>query len=167
MQTFLPYPDFEASARCLDTKRLGKQRVEVLQILNALTRPDARGWKNHPATRMWRGHEGALIRYGVVVCNEWRSRGFSDTVGEKLLAMASAGSDALPVWFGDPPLHASHRSRLLRKDPDHYAQFGWTETPSDENYWPVVDGSPHNSKGLAHRKEGDAVIVPGPSEDRA
>ncbi|HSR28205.1 MAG TPA: cytoplasmic protein, partial [Actinomycetes bacterium] len=27
MQTFLPFPDFAASARSLDQRRLGKQRV--------------------------------------------------------------------------------------------------------------------------------------------
>ena len=31
MQTFTPYADFEQSLRTLDTKRLGKQRVEVIQ----------------------------------------------------------------------------------------------------------------------------------------
>ena len=36
MQTFLPYPNFVASARALDTKRLGKQRVDTRQIQNAL-----------------------------------------------------------------------------------------------------------------------------------
>src|SRR4029450_1776908 len=30
MQTFLPDPDFAACARVLDTRRLGKQRVEIL-----------------------------------------------------------------------------------------------------------------------------------------
>lgn len=38
MQTFLPYPDFAQSAACLDNKRLGKQRVECLQILRALSK---------------------------------------------------------------------------------------------------------------------------------
>ena len=37
MQTFLPYSDFEQSLSCLDNKRLGKQRVESMQILNILT----------------------------------------------------------------------------------------------------------------------------------
>jgi lipopolysaccharide biosynthesis regulator YciM len=32
----MPYPSFVESAKCLDNKRLGKQRVEVLQILQAL-----------------------------------------------------------------------------------------------------------------------------------
>jgi Pyrimidine dimer DNA glycosylase len=33
MQTFTPYSDFEESLRALDLKRLGKQRVEVIQIV--------------------------------------------------------------------------------------------------------------------------------------
>ncbi|GAA3827626.1 pyrimidine dimer DNA glycosylase/endonuclease V [Nocardioides panacisoli] len=37
MQTFLPYADFARSARSLDPKRLGKQRVEALQVVRALT----------------------------------------------------------------------------------------------------------------------------------
>lgn len=36
MQTFLPYPDYAESARCLDDRRLNKQTVEVYQILHAL-----------------------------------------------------------------------------------------------------------------------------------
>lgn len=38
MQTFLPYANFEASAKVLDYKRLGKQRVEAKQILEINTR---------------------------------------------------------------------------------------------------------------------------------
>lgn len=36
MQTFLPFSDFKKSAESLDYRRLGKQRVECLQILAAL-----------------------------------------------------------------------------------------------------------------------------------
>lgn len=36
MNTFLPYPDFQESAKCLDNKRLGKQRIETWQIYNAI-----------------------------------------------------------------------------------------------------------------------------------
>ena len=32
LQTYLPYPDFAASARALDPRRLGGQRVEALQV---------------------------------------------------------------------------------------------------------------------------------------
>ena len=80
MQTFLPYEDFAQAAKCLDSKRLGKQRVEALQILNALLKPDAKGWKNHPAVKMWRGNERTLIEYGVAICDEWTRRGHRDTV---------------------------------------------------------------------------------------
>lgn len=37
MQTFLPYSDITESLRVLDDKRLGKQRVETFQIINAIT----------------------------------------------------------------------------------------------------------------------------------
>ena len=40
MQTFLPYADFPGSAKVLDRKRLGKQRVECCQILNTLLGED-------------------------------------------------------------------------------------------------------------------------------
>lgn len=53
MQTFLPSPNFTQSAQFLDPQRLGKQRVEALQILTALTNP-AYGWQHHPAVQMWR-----------------------------------------------------------------------------------------------------------------
>lgn len=36
MQTFLPSPSFSESASVLDNKRLGKQRVETLQIMSTL-----------------------------------------------------------------------------------------------------------------------------------
>jgi hypothetical protein len=47
VQTFLPYPDFAESAQVLDQARLGKQRVEALQVLRAVTLPGY-GWQSHP-----------------------------------------------------------------------------------------------------------------------
>ena len=64
VQTFLPYPDFRRTAEALDSPRLGKQRVETLQILRALELPEY-GWGNHPAVRMWRGYTPALVCYGL------------------------------------------------------------------------------------------------------
>lgn len=78
MQTFLPYPDFAATARVLDQRRLGKQRVEALQLQRALTVP-GHGWRHHPAARMWAGHEEALVRYGLEICVAWCAAGFRDT----------------------------------------------------------------------------------------
>jgi hypothetical protein len=74
MQTFLPYPDFAESAAVLDSKRLGKQRVEALQVLRAVTRLTY-GWKRHPAVRMWVGYAEGVGAYGTVMCLEWVSRG--------------------------------------------------------------------------------------------
>lgn len=54
MQTFLPVANFCESAKYLDKARLGKQRVEAMQILSTLSGA-SRGWINHPAVRMWRG----------------------------------------------------------------------------------------------------------------
>jgi len=36
VNTFLPFASIEASVRCLDNKRLGKQRVEAYQARSAL-----------------------------------------------------------------------------------------------------------------------------------
>lgn len=149
MQTFLPYPDFERSARALDNRRLGKQRVETIQIVRALTR-SGYGWANHPATLMWKGFEEALGRYGLVCCAVWTELGFRDTCATTIQAdLAEAGvtsfriqdelaaADALPPWLGDPDLHRSHQSSLVRKDPDHYGPL-FPGVPDDLPYvWPV------------------------------
>jgi hypothetical protein len=134
VQTFLPYADFITSASVLDRERLGKQRVETLQILHALT--IGSGWVHHPVTKMWSGYESALVQYGFVICDEWISRGYKDTVREKLESILSSlpSQDVvLPPWLGDIELHQSHRSNLLRKDPAFYSQYGWTE-PNDLEY---------------------------------
>ena len=149
MQTFLPYEDFAESARVLDTRRLGKQRVEALQVLRAITRPGY-GWRNHPAARMWRGHEEALGAYAAAICREWCGRGFADTCDTSIRSeladlgigtvrtqdeLAAAG--LLPPWLGDERVHASHRSSLLRKDPEWYGPF-FGDVPEVPYYWPVL-----------------------------
>ncbi|MDQ3037035.1 MAG: MSMEG_6728 family protein [Myxococcota bacterium] len=119
MQTFLPFESFDESARVLDPLRLGKQRVEALQILRALHFDDY-GWQTHPAVCMWRGHEAALIAYGVAITEEWIRRGHDDTCLDRILEFGEAPSasagDERPHWLGWPELHRSHRSALLRKD---------------------------------------------------
>lgn len=149
MQTFLPYADFRRSARALDAKRLGKQRVEVIQVVRALTVPDY-GWANHPAVLMWKGYEEALGRYGLTCCDVWTELGFADTCAATIAVdlgaagvtdlrsqadLAAAG--ALPPWLGDESLHRSHQSSLVRKDPEHYRPL-FPDVPDDVPYvWPV------------------------------
>ena len=74
MQTFLPYPDFAESASVLDRQRLGKQRVETLQVMKALTVPGY-GWQQHPVVKMWIGYERTLLDYQDAFCAEWVGRG--------------------------------------------------------------------------------------------
>jgi hypothetical protein len=137
MQTFLPYPNFADTAQCLDWRRLGKQRIEAKQIYCAITQ-SGYGWQNHPVVNMWRGYENLLALYGVVICREWRARGYNDNqlawFEERL-----GPCPEIPDWYGRDEFHASHRSNLLRKAPEWYGQFGWSE-PDDLPYvWPEVE----------------------------
>jgi len=138
MQTFLAYPDFVKSAQCLDSKRLGKQRVECLQILKALTMPDY-GWKNHPIVKMWKGYEMELCNYGWTICEEWTKRGFLDTVGVKIyessrrIRMQDEYLTWMESWLGNESFHLSHQSNLLRKDYAHYSKY-FPNVPNDLPY---------------------------------
>ena len=150
VQTFLPYPRFADTSAVLDDRRLGKQRVEVIQIVRAILVPGY-GWANHPATLMWRPHLEALESYVGSICDEWRTRGFEDTCRATVRQdLANAGllgpvrsqeqlaeAGLLPPWLGDDDLHRSHRSALLRKDPAHYRPR-FPDDPDDLPYvWPV------------------------------
>jgi Pyrimidine dimer DNA glycosylase len=154
MQTFLPYSAFADSAHVLDTRRLGKQRVEVIQVLRALTVPGY-GWRHHPAAAMWAGYEEALVRYGLDICAAWCEAGNADTCAATLVEdltrtigqvsvrtqpdLATAGE--LPPWLGDPAFHRSHQSALVRKDPAHYRRF-FPDVRDDLPYvWPASDRS--------------------------
>ncbi|WP_104434087.1 MSMEG_6728 family protein [Kineococcus xinjiangensis] len=146
MQTFLPYPDFARSAAVLDAPRLGKQRVETLQVLRALELPDY-GWANHPAVRMWRGCTPALVSYGLACVEAWSRAGHADStrrliaefapevVGREQRELADEG--LMPVWLGDERVHASHRSKLLQKAPELYRPLFGQDEPDDLDYfWP-------------------------------
>ena len=85
MQTFLPYPDFVQSAKALDYRRLGKQRLEAMQLVNSTNKladnPNAKvGWMNHPARFMWIGYMDALKLYHNVCIQEWVARGYNNNM---------------------------------------------------------------------------------------
>jgi hypothetical protein len=155
MQTFLPVADFAESARLLDSPRLGKQRVETLQILRAIELPNY-GWANHPAVLMWRGRTPALAAYGLAMARIWQERGFADSTEPQIGEFAPdvvgmpqqelAGAGLLPSWLGDEGLHRSHRSNLIAKDPDFYRpRFTELFGPEPDNLpyvWPDPDDVP-------------------------
>lgn len=140
MQTFLPSTSFTRSAQCLDRQRLGKQRVEVLQILKALS-GKSKGWIKHPAVLMWRGHEDWLISYGLAICHEWKQRGYKDSCMEKIsiYAYLFMNNTSCPSWLLDNnnPLCSSHRAALLAKNYQWYSKFNWKEQPKIDYYWPT------------------------------
>jgi hypothetical protein len=180
MQTFLPYPDFAASAAVLDQARLGKQRVETLQILRALVLPDY-GWRNHPATRMWMGYVPALTVYGLAMVREWVSRGHADSTAPLISEFApdsaaafqtgSGPEPALPPWLGNPDVHLSHQSNLIQKSPEFYRER-FPGIPADLPYsWPepeleLIPVEPVGERlwvwhGPVDTADGDALVLPG------
>ena len=134
MQTFLPYADFKKSAKCLDYKRLGKQRVEAMQIYKIVSgKRTTGGWINHPAVNMWRGFSNLLAYYYNDILDEWIKRGYKNTM-EYIVCPPSITE---PLWLGNKDFHNSHKSNLLRKDPVFYAQYMW-DVPNNLDYiWKV------------------------------
>ena len=134
MQTFLPVPSFTESAAMLDRQRLGKQRVETMQILRALTGL-TKGWVHHPAVKMWRGYESCLADYGAAMCHEWIKRGYKDTCLAHFLRQP--GQAPTPPWLGNTDFHRSHQSNLVRKLAEHYGPL-FPGVPDDLPYvWPA------------------------------
>jgi hypothetical protein len=159
MQTFIVYRGFAKTAAALDMQRLGKQRVETLQILRAL-RHETDAYANHPAVKMWAGYEEALVLYGLIITHEWRVvRKFADNTWGQFVDIGkdygmfdylrtdggsvqwSGTGFKLPPWTGEDWILRSHRSNLIRKLAVHYGdQFG--STPDNMPYiWPDWDES--------------------------
>lgn len=150
MQTFLPYISFHNCAHILDNKRLNKQITETYQILLTLWF-DSR-WRNHPAVLMWKGYEGALIKYGVICYEEWQKRFL---MGERRGKLCHVSGEYLkmfyvqevkhkkikiPPWILRKDVLTSHRSNLLRKDWKWYSQF-FKNIPTNLPYiWPTKKG---------------------------
>ena len=137
MQTFLPYPCFYKTAKVLDYRRLGKQRLEAKIIYDTLTadwRKPKRGLGNHPAVLMWKGYEICLLNYCQIMINEWVNRGYKNTMEIPMVHIAHINN---PPWLGNYDFHLSHQSNLLRKDQEYYGSiFG--KVPNDLPYiWPT------------------------------
>jgi hypothetical protein len=142
VQTFLTSKNFAENAKILDVKRLGKQRVEAIQIANALL-GRTKGWKNHPAVQQWKGYEKCLVKkYLKSVIDEWEARGYKGPKCKEhfeiLSEIVEPLSDETPWWLEEPfaqKLFTSHKSNLLRKNAEFYSQF-FNEDPHLEYWWP-------------------------------
>lgn len=161
MQTFLtsadPLATFNTTARHLDNKRLNKQALEAWQIMltNLKLDPqgnhrDPKGWYNHPAARMWRGHEALLLSYISSMHDEWATtRGYKSTILDKArstldvarsLGRVDETSAALPTWMTNRDTYericSTHRRALLCKNYSWYSTFNW---PEDNGHAPEPD----------------------------
>jgi hypothetical protein len=142
MQTFLPYEDIQRSVKVLDNKRLGKQRVEAMQIINVLTgQQKTKGWINHPAVKMWEGYVSCLMLYTNTCIFEWIDRGFKNTMQVYpgyLYGVAVA--PPAPWWLGNEDFHRAMRSRLIEKNEEFYLPI-FTKIDKGFNdgkyFWPV------------------------------
>jgi len=133
MQTFLPYKDFDKSAQALDSKRLNKQILEGYQILKVLSNDDPHAaWRNHPAVKMWRGHERSLYNYVMCMVAEADIRGIKTdkNVANIMELVRNAGKrwgSDLPAWYGNTNkvrrLTTTHKANLYKKDPTYYFDF--------------------------------------------
>lgn len=141
--------------RCLDKSRLGNQVWrEGITLIRG-------GWKNHPACKMWVGHEYHLGLYLLAGWQVLLERGKEYVELKKCIEaeMAKHKDTGAPSWMGDAAFHASHRSNLLRKVAEAeakanltgkeknlkralflkewYGQFGWTEPNNLPYVWPI------------------------------
>lgn len=144
MQTFITDLSYFDTAKTLDNKRLGKQRVEAMQILKILTgeaKHNQNGkvaWENHPAVKMWRGNECDLALYGCAMCLTWQDRGFEDNLYRYFSAKWNQLGERSnrPPWLNDNFIN-SHRAALLAKNSEWYSKFGWNVEPKIDYIWPV------------------------------
>jgi len=88
-----------------------------------------KGYANHPVTLAWKGYEGALIFYGIAICDEWLARGYKDSQRGVIKSFTDVfpGRVVMPKWLGRPEVHVAYRGLLLWKNPAHYGAFGWTD----------------------------------------
>jgi hypothetical protein len=137
VQTFLPLPNYRATAQCLDYRRLGKQRIEAKMLLEILLEGIDKSkspWRFHPVVKMWEGSEYSLCMYGMIMCEEWIDRRYKDTTLQFFQDTHAKLIDQ-PYQYLSEEIRSSHRSALLKKDYEHYKQMGWKEKPIIDYKW--------------------------------
>lgn len=95
-----------------------------------------RGYKD----RQWGEFTDRALELGLItelnwvhppIVSEKSDRKFNEIV------TVTISPDDMPPWFGDEVFHQSHRSNLVRKDPEHYRKY-FPDVPDNIPYvWPV------------------------------
>ena len=153
MQTFMTRYGMWSTARDLDDKRLFKQVVEAKQIAMWYFCYNEDFPGNHPATKMWDGHEHYLLNYGAVMAGEVCRRNDTMTAGQhgaalemmawfakhqKQFRLDFPGIPATqPDWMRSREFILSHRSNLVRKDEAYYGRLFPTVDADRPYLWPL------------------------------
>lgn len=125
-----------------DRPRLKTQR-KAYQAKKKLM--NLRGWVGHPAREVWRGHEKALCYYGLLICQEWASRGFTEDCGKQIADIGSTFPwTGWPDWIEDSEVHLHMRQSLRYKEVVDNANWIAQEKMSKvswryRNLWPDVE----------------------------
>jgi len=138
--TFLVSSDFVENARCLDTKRLGKNITESFQVYRYIT-GQGKAQGNPHLYRMWNGYDKCLLSYILALHDEWIARFDDGRRGGKRTHKNGLEAEAIvcktnfsdykrPDWITNEVVLSSHRSALLYKNMDWYEQWGWSEEPA-------------------------------------
>lgn len=142
---FIIVPNIQLTADMMDKKRIGKQRIEVKQIIDILEEIDKNGSSksksrvSHPAIKSWIGYTNHLKVYFNIIVRKWISYGFKNNyelydIDERpynivpcIFDGKTASYDiskfnqySFPFWVSFPPFYMSHQASLCRKDPLHY-----------------------------------------------
>lgn len=158
MQTFLPYPNFNDSAKVMDHYNAGKysrcfkQVVEAKQILcnlHASGLPESwvesndwknQPWVNHVAVKMWENNPMALKEYYNTFLSISKNTHKVNTDMVELEVYEGCNyPNGYPWWLGNENLHRAMRARLIEKDRDFYLP----KFPDDEGFngglylWPT------------------------------
>ena len=130
MQVFLPERTFAECAAVLDQKRLVKQLLEGRQIMQALA-GETKGWRNHPATKMFEGYGGTLYSYLRAIRDEMDKRGYKWENNwaeiERIYHANFLDEIYDPPWMVEygpfAYVRETHRGNLYKKAPDLYPQY--------------------------------------------
>ena len=101
----------------LDSKRLGKQRIEAQTIIKTLDGQGSGYLVSLPIVRMWSEHVEALKYYFNCCVDEWVSRGYKNNLEKYELK----GIPVFPFWFSNKQVHESMKASLLRKNEEYYS----------------------------------------------
>jgi hypothetical protein len=131
----------------LTDKDLKRQVQEAGQILEILTYkvilpytwktvapfdPNLILWTKHPSCKMWAGHVEWLKFYFMCALGEYCSRGFENNI---YALEYDIKEKPRPYWLGLEEVHQSHRSYLVRSNPEHYSKI-WPNEKETLLFWP-------------------------------